>query len=79
MRSTLSDRRETLEFLVEGMHCSSCGMLVDEAVEQIGGVLSSRTKVRKGRTVVETDASGVQAHVIAHAITDLGYRCTLNG
>lgn len=61
------------------MHCSSCGILVDEAVEDIEGVLSSRTKVRKGKTLVETDASGVEPEVIANVIAELGYRCVLSG
>lgn len=75
MRSISRDRRRLLEFSVEGMHCASCGILIDEMVEQIEGVLASRTKVRKGRTLVETDVAGAQAGVIVAAISELGYRC----
>jgi copper chaperone len=69
-----SNNRDVLQFEVEGMHCSNCGILIDECVEELQGVRSSRTKVRKGMTLVELEASAVPPEVIAAAISDLGYR-----
>jgi copper-transporting P-type ATPase V len=65
--------RTSLEFSVEGMHCSSCGILVDEAVEELDGVISSNTKVRRGRTVVEVEPARVSEARVEAAISKLGF------
>jgi copper chaperone len=59
-----------LSFEVTGMHCSSCGLLVDDAVEDVAGVTSSTTDVRTGRTTVDGDASAAD---ILTAIQTTGY------
>jgi copper chaperone len=59
-----------LSFEVTGMHCSSCGLLVDDAVEDVPGVASSTTDVRAGLTTVKGDAS--PADILA-AIHTTGY------
>lgn len=59
---------------VEGMHCGSCGMLIDDALEELPGVKSSATKVRKGRTVVEFDDTVTNLEDIRAAIVELGYQ-----
>ncbi|WP_262007903.1 heavy-metal-associated domain-containing protein [Streptomyces sp. FIT100] len=41
--------------LVEGMHCTSCGLLIDDELEEGDGVRSSTTDVRTRRTVVRLD------------------------
>ncbi|MGW6708970.1 heavy-metal-associated domain-containing protein [Streptomyces sp. NPDC054956] len=45
--------------LVEGMHCTSCGLLIDDELEELPGVRSARTDVRAGRTVVVLEADAV--------------------
>ncbi|WP_020386813.1 heavy-metal-associated domain-containing protein [Kribbella catacumbae] len=62
-----------LIFEVTGMHCSSCGLLVDDAVEDVPGVTSSTTDVRTGRTTVEIASPGVDPSAIHNAITSTGY------
>jgi copper chaperone len=52
------------------MHCNSCGLLVDDAVEDVAGVTSSTTDVRTGRTTVDGDASAAD---ILTAIQTTGY------
>jgi copper chaperone CopZ len=59
-------------FAVEGMHCASCGLLVDEVVEEVTGVVSSATDVRAGRTVVTVGGDVDPATVLA-AIDGAGY------
>ncbi|MGH9268742.1 MAG: heavy-metal-associated domain-containing protein [Acidimicrobiales bacterium] len=63
----------TLTLQVNGMHCNSCGMLIDEALEELSGVRSSRTNVRKGMTVVELDGK-VPTNKLVKAVTKLGYQ-----
>ncbi|MEU8001457.1 heavy metal-associated domain-containing protein [Catellatospora sp. NPDC049111] len=64
-------------FDVEGMHCASCGLLIDETLEdEVAGVQRAETSVRKGRTVV-TAEDEVDPAVIADAITAAGYPAVL--
>ena len=65
---------ERMVFAVEGMHCASCGLLIDDVVEELAGVISSATDVRAGRMVVTvTGGTGVDPIRIAEAIADAGY------
>jgi copper chaperone len=66
----------TYTFAVTGMHCASCGMLIDDALEELPGVHRSQTSVRAGRTVVDTDAAGVDPNLLAAVITAVGYPAT---
>ena len=60
-------------FEVDGMHCASCGMLIDGAVEDIRGVESASTSVRQRTTVVEFDPAVTSAKAIVKAIRKAGY------
>ncbi|MFN2506070.1 MAG: cation transporter [Acidimicrobiales bacterium] len=67
-------------FVVTGMHCASCGMLIDEAVEELVGVVSSATSVRRSRTVVTYDPAQSSPAAIAAAIAAAGsYQADLDG
>ena len=59
---------------VSGMHCGSCAMLIDDALEDVPGVISTRTSVKGGRTVVELDPDRVDAEDVVATITQLGYQ-----
>ena len=59
---------------VTGMHCNSCGMLIDETLEELPGVRSSRTNVRRGITVVELDErKAAPLNKLVKAVAELGY------
>ncbi|MET9959602.1 heavy metal-associated domain-containing protein [Streptomyces sp. NPDC006326] len=64
-----------IEFHVTGMHCNSCGLLIDDEVEELTGVKASTTSLRTGRTVVETDGHVDPADILA-AIATAGYEAT---
>lgn len=65
----------TLVFAVEGMHCASCGLLIDDLVEEVLGVASSTTHVPSGRTVVAcADGADVDPAALAAAIAQAGYQ-----
>jgi copper chaperone len=59
---------------VTGMHCASCGMLVDDALEELAGVTSSSTNVRRGRTKVDYDPALTTLTEITKVVTKLGYQ-----
>ena len=65
----------TYTFAVTGMHCASCGMLIDETVEELPGVTRSQTSSRAGRTAVEADHRATPDVIIA-AIQEAGYAAT---
>ena len=67
----------THTFRVNGMHCASCSLLIDETLEDLPGVTASTTSVRNGRTTVELDTDRTTPSQVAAAITALGYPAEL--
>lgn len=66
----------TATFVVEGMHCANCGLLIDEVLEDLPGVMLSTTNTRQKRTVVTYDPDVVTPADITAAVDDAGYRAT---
>ena len=66
----------TLTFTVTGMHCASCGLLIDDALEELDGVERSQTDSRRGRTVVRVDGAAASVDAIVTAITEAGYHAS---
>ena len=64
-------------FTVEGMHCASCSLLIDETLEDLEGVHRATTKLRKRRTVVQFDPARCNPDAIVAAIADAGYTAAL--
>ncbi|MDI3420875.1 cation transporter [Streptomyces luteolus] len=64
-----------LEFAITGMHCNSCGLLIDDEIEELPGVTTSTTNLRTERTVVELERP-VPAQEIVAAIAAAGYTAT---
>lgn len=67
-----------LTFVVTGMHCSSCGLLIDDAVEELDGVDHCQTDSRRGLTVVRADPVVASVESIVAAIADAGYQAELS-
>lgn len=63
-------RELTIE--ISGMHCASCPLLVDDCVEDVEGVIESRTDLRTGRAVVKA-ADGVTDESVLAAVAEAGY------
>lgn len=64
---------QTMTMQVSGMHCSSCSILIDEAVEDLDGVTSSSTSLKRNLTTVTFDGSRCDADQIVATIVDAGY------
>lgn len=59
--------------LVEGMHCSSCGLLIDDELEDIAGVRSSSTNAKTGRTTVRLEeGTAVEIAALIAAVEQAG-------
>lgn len=66
----------TRSWRVSGMHCGSCGILIDEAVEELHGVASSTTSVNKQVTTVTFDPAVCLPDEIARTILEAGYQAS---
>ena len=62
----------TLAFTVTGMHCASCGLLIDDTLEDLDGVERSETDTKRGRTIVVVDPATTTSQIVA-AIAEAGY------
>ena len=61
-------------YRITGMHCASCGLLVDDTLEDIPGIASSSTDARSGSAVIDLEPGATVEHdVVIAAITSLGY------
>ncbi|WP_166639859.1 heavy-metal-associated domain-containing protein [Amycolatopsis sp. SID8362] len=67
----------TYTLRIDGMHCGSCALLIDDAVEDLPGVRSTQTTMKKGRNTVELDPALTGVEDVIGAIEELGYRATL--
>lgn len=64
----------TMHLDIQGMHCASCAMLIDEELEELRGVSRASTSYARQRTEVEYDDSTVATADIIATITELGYQ-----
>ncbi|MBC7300079.1 MULTISPECIES: heavy-metal-associated domain-containing protein [Actinomycetes] len=69
----------TLIFRIEGMHCGSCALLIDDTLEDLPGVAGTQTSMKKGRSTVELDAAVTTPDDVIAAITELGYTAVVDG
>ncbi|WP_233160107.1 heavy metal-associated domain-containing protein [Pseudonocardia sp. MH-G8] len=63
-------------FRIQGMHCASCALLIDDTLADLPGVRSTQTSMKQSRSIVELDLGPTPADVIADvmaAVTELGY------
>lgn len=63
-------------FRIEGMHCASCALLIDDTLEDLPGVASTQTSMKQRRTVVERRPGSTPAELVGAviaAIDELGY------
>lgn len=69
----------TTTFRVSGMHCASCGMLIDETLHELPGISESTTDVRAGTTTVTYDPGQASVEQIQNAVRDAGYQIRGDG
>ncbi len=61
------------ELVIEGMHCGSCAMNIDEELEELEGVSEAKTSYRKQTTDVIFDETRTNVEAIQRTIQALGY------
>ena len=60
-------------FRVEGMHCGSCSLLIDDTLEDLPGVSQAQTELKAARSTVVLDTTRTDPQQIIDTIADLGY------
>jgi Cu+-exporting ATPase len=70
----VSQRTVTIE--ITGMHCASCTLLVDDCMEDVDGVVSSRTDLRSGQCTAVVSDTVTDADVLG-AVAEAGYAGTI--
>ncbi|GAA2430016.1 hypothetical protein GCM10010191_49310 [Actinomadura vinacea] len=63
-------------FQVDGMHCGSCALLIDDALEDLPGVHATQTTIKHRRSTVELDTSQSGPDEVIRAIEELGYHAS---
>ncbi|KAA0206571.1 heavy metal transporter [Candidatus Uhrbacteria bacterium] len=58
-------------FNIDGMHCTSCKVLIEDACADVPGVIACQVDVDAGIAVIEHDADRA---ALARAIQALGYQ-----
>ncbi|HCQ31823.1 TPA: heavy metal transporter [Candidatus Collierbacteria bacterium] len=70
--TTSNQELTTLVLHLTGLHCSSCAVNIDLALEDLPGV-KAKTNYAKSETKIEFDPSKTTLDQIHFAIRDLGY------
>ncbi|MDQ3098136.1 MAG: cation transporter [bacterium] len=63
--------KDTLK--INGMHCSSCAMLIDGDLEDLDGVISAKTNYHKQETEVEYDEEKLKTEQLISSVKESGY------
>lgn len=64
---------KTVTFVVKGMHCASCQMLLQENFEETKGVKSAKVSFKDGKAEIEYDESKTDLNALKKVITNEGY------
>ncbi len=65
------------KFKIDGMHCTSCSMMIDGDLEDTKGVVSSSTNYATGETEVEFNEGEIAVEGIIKTIKNTGYEPSL--
>lgn len=65
-----------VRFFITGMHCVSCALNIDFALEDLG-VKSAKTSYARSKTEVEFDPTKISVKQITEAIEKIGYQVIL--
>lgn len=65
---------EQVTFKLSGLHCSSCAMSIDNALEEVEGVLETSTSYAKAETRVHFNPQKTTPDQLKSAIQGAGYQ-----
>ncbi|MGB4966080.1 MAG: heavy-metal-associated domain-containing protein [Microgenomates group bacterium] len=62
---------------INGMHCASCAMSIDFDLEDLDGVLATKTNYAQAQTEIEFDTNKVTPAQICEQIKKTGYNAVI--
>ena len=65
-----------LKIRIDGMHCTSCSMVIDGDLEDTKGVVAAYTNYARGETEVEYKENEITLSEIVSIIEKTGYKAT---
>jgi copper chaperone CopZ len=71
-----ADNAQSVTLSITGMHCQSCALNIDGALEDTPGVISASTNFARANVQVSYDATKVQVEELVHILHDLGYEAS---
>lgn len=77
MFALFKKKGSSLSLRITGMHCTSCSLSIDNAIEDLEGVYSSTTNYAKSVSHIQYNNSLVTAEEIISTISNLGYEAGL--
>lgn len=63
-----------IKLKIDGMHCSSCAMLIDGDLEELEGVKSSVTNYYRQECEVEIEGDKVDVNKLIETVKNTGYQ-----
>lgn len=72
----MSETQKT-KLKVQGMHCSSCALLIDSDLEDLEGVARANTSYVRQETTVEFDPQVLDLAKISKTIENTGYKAEI--
>lgn len=63
-----------IKLKINGMHCSSCAMLIDGDLEDLEGVKSAQTSFHKQECEIEIDGDKVDINKLIETVKNTGYK-----
>lgn len=66
------------KFKIDGMHCTSCSMMIDGDLEEKEGVISASTNYARQEAIIEYDESKISYTKITEIIRNTGYDASLS-
>lgn len=73
MFKLFAPKGDKLNLKIIGMHCTSCSMSIDNTLEDVSGVLSSKTNYAKSMSYITYDSNIVAPNEIIASVKKLGY------
>jgi Cu+-exporting ATPase len=73
-QSGSKDKLTRVKFTISGMHCVSCALTIDDALEELPGVRQAKTSYAKGTTLVEFYVNKVSLATLSQTIQTQGYQ-----
>lgn len=70
------NKKNIFKIKIDGMHCTSCSLNIDDSLEEIDGVISAKTSYAKSQTEIEFNEKFKKENAIK-AIESLGYKVIL--